>query len=540
MRAYKRYRRTMPKIPVSLVNDSTSSTTTDKTRVIVDAFSALRQEMAIPADFPAEVTEQAEGIVENLAGKDPAENWPNHTTQSLEIPFITIDPEGSMDLDQALHISEADSGFVVHYAIADVAAFVEPGSPIDVEARKRGTTLYAPDWRTPLHPPQLSEGTASLLPEVVRPAAVWTIVLDQTGEFTSMEVSRGLVRSRTRFSYVQAQLLLDDPANLDVAAALPADYVGLDTIQLLGKVGPLRQKIERARGGVSLNVPEQEVHVTQAGDFELSFRTVLPVENYNAQISLLTGMCAAQLMLRGGVGVLRTLPQADPRDLARLRRTASALKLSWHKELSYGDFLATLDAHNPRHIAFQFEATTLFRGADYLAFSTDPRQTHPVDQEGGNLLGSAEEAASDAGKQCAIGAHYAHVTAPLRRLGDRFTTEICLAVSTGVDVPLWVIEALPFVPQWLNAASRHGNAYTRSTTDIVEAALLQGRVGETFEGAIVDVDDRKNTRGDAMIVEPAVHADVRGTEPLPLGETVLLTLVEADIKTRKIKFQYGN
>lgn len=529
----------MPKIPVSLVPDVSSPQDKSRTKVIEQALSALRQEMEIPADFPAEVLSEAEAIVGKQSPQDPAAAWPQHDAAFLEIPFITIDPEGSMDLDQALHIARADAGFVVHYAIADVAAFVAPGSAIDAEARKRGTTLYAPDGRTPLHPPLLSEGAASLLPDVVRPAAVWTISLDATGEVTAVQVRRGLVRSRTRFSYVQAQLLLDDPADSTVLTQLPAGFVGLETIELLGLVGPLRQSIERARGGVSLNVPEQEVHVDESGEFRLSFRSVLPVENYNAQISLLTGMCAAQLMLQGKIGVLRTLPQADPRDLARLRRTAVALGLDWDAQQSYGDFLTTLDSRNPRHIAFQYEATTLFRGADYLAFSADPRQTPAVDQEGRALLADPENAASDSGKQFAIGAHYAHVTAPLRRLGDRFTTEICLAVSTGVEVPLWVIEALPFVPQWLNAASRHANSYSRSSTDIVEAALLQGKVGQQFTGAIVDVDDRKNTRGDVMIVEPAVHADVTGKNPLPLGETVKVTLKQADIAARKIKFEYN-
>ncbi len=82
-----------------------------------------------------------------------------------DLELITIDPAGSRDLDQALHITRGPSGeFVISYAIADVAAFVRPGDPIDLEAHRRGTTLYAPDRRTPLHPPVLSEGAASLLP----------------------------------------------------------------------------------------------------------------------------------------------------------------------------------------------------------------------------------------------------------------------------------------------------------------------------------------------------------------------------------------
>ena len=89
-----------------------------------------------------------------------------------------------MDLDQALHIERRGRGYRVHYAIADVAAFVPADGPVDLEAHRRGETLYGADHRTPLHPTVLSEGAASLLPEQVRPAVLWTIDLDATGECT--------------------------------------------------------------------------------------------------------------------------------------------------------------------------------------------------------------------------------------------------------------------------------------------------------------------------------------------------------------------
>ena len=77
-----------------------------------------------------------------------------------------------MDLDQAMHIEKAsDGGYTVRYAIADVAAFVKPGDPVDVEAHRRGETLYGAGTRIPLHPTELSEGAASLLPDQVAPAS---------------------------------------------------------------------------------------------------------------------------------------------------------------------------------------------------------------------------------------------------------------------------------------------------------------------------------------------------------------------------------
>ena len=232
----------------------------------------------------------------SLAAAEQAARHPRlPTTDRTDIPFVTIDPEGSRDLDQALHIERRNRGFRVHYAIADVAAFVEPDGPIDVEAHRRGQTLYAPDHRVPLHPPVLSEGAASLLPDQMRPALVWSIDLDESGEGTRVDVGRARVRSR-------AQLRLPDGPATDrrrlgrrAAPATPR------------RSGLLRLRREAERGGVSLPLPEQEV-VVDDGRWRLEYRALLPVEEWNAQISLLTGMGAAEIMLYGDVGLVRTLP----------------------------------------------------------------------------------------------------------------------------------------------------------------------------------------------------------------------------------------
>ncbi len=109
----------------------------------------------MPADFPADVLAEAEAAVRE----------PDLPSSDLtDLPFLTIDPPGSTDLDQAMHLERRGDGFRVRYAIADVGAFVRPGGALDAEAHRRVETLYSPDTRTPLHPPVLSEGAASLLP----------------------------------------------------------------------------------------------------------------------------------------------------------------------------------------------------------------------------------------------------------------------------------------------------------------------------------------------------------------------------------------
>ena len=118
-----------------------------------------------------------------------------------DMPFVTIDPASARDLDQALHIERDGDGYVVHYAIADLTAFITPGDPVDVEANRRGETLYGADSKIPLHPPVISEDAGSLLPDQVRPALVWTIQVDATGEGTDVDVERARVRSRAKLDY---------------------------------------------------------------------------------------------------------------------------------------------------------------------------------------------------------------------------------------------------------------------------------------------------------------------------------------------------
>ena len=146
-----------------------------------------------------------------------------------------------------MHLERDGDGYVVHYAIADVAAFVAPGDPIDVEANRRGETLYGADSKVPLHPPVISEGAASLLPDQVRPALLWTIKVDATGEGTDVTVERARVRS-TRQARLRRR-----------AAGHRRRHAPTRRCMLLKEVGELRLAREAARGGVSLPLPEQEV-----------------------------------------------------------------------------------------------------------------------------------------------------------------------------------------------------------------------------------------------------------------------------------------
>jgi exoribonuclease R len=450
---------------------------------------AIRAEFDVPVAFPADVLAEAERIA--AAPPLPAED-------ATDLPLVTLDPPGSRDLDQAVHLERDGDGYRVRYAIADVGAVVRPGSALDAEARRRGQTLYAPDRRTPLHPEVLSEGAASLLPGEVRAAALWTVHLDADAGVRSVDLRRARVRSRAQLAYPDVQ------AQADAGTLTGA-------LELLPELGRLLQEQAAARGAIELGTPEQEVVRTDGGGWTLVSRAPLPVEGWNAQISLLTGRVAARLMLDGGVGLLRTLPQARPEDVARLRRLAPALGVDWPADAGAGRVLAGLDLADPRHLAFLEEAVALLRGAAYTPLDGDP----PPD-------------AGHAG----VGAPYAHVTAPLRRLVDRFGTEVCLALAAGREPDPAVRAALPELPALMAASDRRTRAVERAVVDATEAWLLTGREGEEFDAVVVDADEG---RGTVVLTDPAVRARCTGAGLEP-GSRVRVRLEEADVARRSVRF----
>jgi exoribonuclease R len=450
----------------------------------------IQQELDVSEEFPEEVEQAAA----------EAARRPRLPEKDLtDLAFVTLDPPGARDLDQAMHLARHGDGYLVHYAIADLTAFIEPGDPVDVEANRRGETLYGADSKIPLHPKVLSEDAASLLPGEVRPAYVWSLALAADGTVTESRVERARVQSREQLDYESLQRRGD----------------GDELYALLKEIGERRIALEVARGGVNLPMPAQEI-VIEGDRWSLEFREMLPVEDWNAQISLMTGFAAAELMLRHQVGLLRTLPPPPDQAVQRLRRQARALKISWPSDEDYPDFIRRLDPGVPPEAAMVVACTTLLRGAGYVGFA-------------GQLPEQREHAA--------LASAYAHCTAPLRRLVDRYALEICACLCAGREVPGWVLDRLDQLPDTMRESGRRAHTYENALVDLVEASMLQGRVGEEFPAVVLEVDDKNGEhRADIQIEEPAIEARATGDDP-PWGERVTATLVEADPTTRSVRFQ---
>ncbi|WP_446665714.1 RNB domain-containing ribonuclease [Flexivirga sp. B27] len=453
------------------------------------AFEALREQLDLSLDYPPEALAEAKQAVGAVSLPERDET---------AVPFFTIDPVGSMDLDQAMCLERDGDGYRVRYAIADVPAYVAPGGALDAETRQRGQTIYLPDARVPLHPKVLSEDAVSLLADQERAAYVWDIRLSSLGETTTSEVYRARVKSTARLDYEHVQQQIDGGS---------AD----DGLKLLKEIGELRIALEAKRGGANLPMPEQEVSASEDGTYQLTFRPQLPAEEWNAQISLLTGMAAAELMLQAEVGILRTMPAPEQKAIDTLRRQAKALGVQWPGDQQYGDFIRGLDRSDPKQLALIHDATSLFRGAGYTAF--DGQQP--------------EEKI-----QAAVAAPYAHVTAPLRRLADRFGLVICEAASQGGEVPDWAREALPTLADIMRSTDQQASQAEHACTDAVEAAVLAHRVGETFAAYVVDTDDKGIK---VQLTDLAITAKAAGTADA--GSEVQVKLTEASIEEHRVRFE---
>jgi exoribonuclease R len=463
-----------------------------------DAFERIRREFDVPVGFSPDVLAEAD----RTAARGPS--IPDGAASAVrrdarDRPFVTIDPAGSRDLDQAYVAERRGGGYRVEYAIADVASFVAPGGALDAESFRRGVSLYLPDGRSPQLPNVLGEGAASLLPDQERPALLWTIDLDERGRTVGAQLERATMRSRRAMTYAEAQRELDRG---DADAS----------IVLLREIGELRLALEGERGGVSLDLPTQEVIASTDGAFELRYEAPLPVERWNAQISILAGIEAAKIMVDAGVGILRTVPEPSAAFLVKLRHTAQALHVPWPDGARWSDVVRGLDRSKSADAAFLIQAAHALRGSGYALVDGD----------------AARNAAPPV--HAGIGSVYAHVTAPLRRLADRFANEIVLARCAGASPPPWAVARLPELVKIMDESATREARVEHAVIDAVECAVLAGHVGQRLNATVIDDNEHGVT---LQIAAPAVVAPLDAQ--LPLGTRVDVLVESVDPVARRVQ-----
>lgn len=453
----------------------------DRAGVLSSGLDDIRTQLAVPAEFPDPV--MAEAV--RAAGR-PLTGHEDWTDRS----FATLDPQASVDLDQAFCIERSGSDLILFYAIADVAWFVADNDAVDLEAWSRGTTIYMPDRKASLYPNSLSENAASLLPGVDRPAVVFTVRIDPAGKTSLEGAARAIIKSQAKLAYESV-----------TPADLPPDFAELS------------RRIEQAedrRGAARVDAPEQELKVDAAGHFVLEFRPQVQAEVQNAAMSLAANLAIADLLLAHRTGLFRVMPEPDEQALRRLRHSAKALGLTWGKEQGLKEFERRLDGNRPREAAFMAAVRRAGPKASYEPFREGPVPWHS-----------------------AMAATYAHATAPLRRLADRFVIEATLQVANGRAVSGELAAIFERLPAVMARAEAKAGQVDRAVLDLAEAVVLEGREGSRFPAVVTDVDEHGAR---IHLVDLAVVSRVDAPGVLP-GDQIIVELVSADVARREVKFQ---
>ncbi|MGV6840357.1 MAG: ribonuclease R [Planktomarina sp.] len=410
----------------------------------------------IPNDFPQSVLEEA-------ANAKPADQ--GNRTDLTHLPLITIDPKDARDHDDAccaLHDDDPANpgGFRLWVAIADVAAYVTPGSALDTEARTRGNSSYFPDRVVPMLPEALSADLCSLHEGVDRPCIAVEIQITAEGDKKSHRFVRGIMRSPAALSYEEAQAAVD---GRPTAKAAPL----VDTVlQPLFAAYDALKVARSERGPLELDLPERRIELTDQGDVaSIQFKDRFDAHKLIEEFMVLANVCAAESLIAANVPLLfRVHEEPDRAKLDSLRETAGSVGL----KLAKGQVLKTHHLNNLLTAAAGTEDAELINLASLRSMTQAYYSPDNLSHFGLALR------------------NYAHFTSPIRRYADLLVHCALITAHKWGDDGLSSedIERLPSTATQISGTERRSMAAERDTTDRYLARFMADRIGHEFEGRI--------------------------------------------------------
>ncbi len=414
----------------------------------------------IPQEFPADVIRESEAAKPaTLAGR---EDWRN-------VPLVTIDPPDAKDHDDAVH-AELDSdpsnkgGYIVNVAIADVAFYVRPQSPLDREALKRGNSVYFPDRVVPMLPERISNDLCSLKPGEPRGALAVRMVIDKDGRKRSHTFHRVLMRSAAKLNYAQAQAAVDGRPD-DTAGPL------LDPIlKPLYDAYALVKRARDERDPLDLDLPERKILLKADGTVD---RVVTP-ERLDAHRLI------EEFMILANVAAAETLEKKALPLIYRVHDEPTVEKVH-----NLQEFLKTLDISFAKTGALR---PTLFNRvlAHVKGHDSEPLVNEVVLRS----QAQAEYSADNYGHFGLNLRRYAHFTSPIRRYADLIVHRAlirALGLGEGALPDTETFETLSEVAAAISLTERRAMKAERETADRLIAHFLADRIGATFEGRISGV-----------------------------------------------------
>lgn len=413
----------------------------------------------IPYVFPDAVIREAdEARPMGLVGR---EDW-------RDLPLVTIDPPDAKDHDDAVHAApdtDPDNvgGFVVTVAIADVAAYVRPGSELDREALKRGNSVYFPDRVIPMLPEKISNDLCSLKEGQDRPALAVRMVFDAEGHKRSHLFHRIMMRSAAKLAYEEAQAAIDGRPNDRTSPILDG------VLKPLWAVYAILARARDERGPLDLDLPERKVLLKPDGTVD---RIVTP-ERLDAHRLI------EEFMIQANVAAAETLEKKRTPFVYRVHDQPSLAKLE-----SLREFLASLDMKLAKQGVIEPE---LFNRI--LARVEETPQAYLVNEVVLRSQAQAEYSPTNIGHFGLNLRKYAHFTSPIRRYADLIVHRALItALGFGRDgLPDGIENELEGIATSISAAERRAMTAERETIDRLIAEWLSDRIGATFNGRIAGV-----------------------------------------------------
>ncbi|WP_019904750.1 ribonuclease R [Methylobacterium sp. 77] len=483
----------------------------------------------IPHVFAADTLAEADAV--EPVGMKGREDWRAE-------PLLTIDPPDAKDHDDAvMAIPDPDEanagGFLVTVAIADVAAYVRPGSALDREALMRGNSVYFPDRVVPMLPERISNDLCSLREKEDRPAIAMRMVFGADGVKRRHSVHRIMMRSRAKLSYAQAQAAIDgftdettEPLLEPVLRPLWAAYAALT-------------EARDARGPLALDLPERKVLLTPDGAVD---RVVVPAR-------LDAHRLIEEFMIQANVAAAETLEQAKQPLIYRVHDEPALEKMR-----ALGEVLASIGIKIPKEGALR---PALFNRI--LGSVAETEHAIFINEVVLRSQAQAVYAAQNLGHFGLNLRRYAHFTSPIRRYADlivhRALISACRLGPDGLSSDV-TVGALDQIGEQISAAERRAMAAERETIDRLIAHHLADRVGANFTGQISGVTRAglfiklDETGADGFVPISTIGADFyrhdearhalvgeRSGETHRLGDRVEVRLVEAAAVAGALRFE---
>lgn len=419
----------------------------------------------IPDTFSPETLEEASHFTSNPTEKDFVGR-----TDLRHLPIITIDGATAKDFDDAILTEMTDEGFHLYVAIADVSHYVQVGCAMDKEAYERGNSVYFPNFVVPMLPEAISNGLCSLNPHLPRLALVCEMSFDFTGEMKTSKFYEGVIESKARVTYGQAQELLDGAAgkssmNLEVAKQL--DHVKENIFRSADLAKILMAKRFK-EGSLDLEVPETELVIDAAGE---------PIDVIKSE-RLFAHRLIEEMMLSANVAVAKFFATKEIPAIYRVHEEPASEKIEvlqryMHNMGSENKSTGGKLQKRLTRMLQEFEGKPEAQIIHILTLRsmTQAKYTH-------NNLG-----------HFGLGFDfYTHFTSPIRRYPDLIVHRLIKKlIMPNSNYRLLPEEDLATAGTWLSATEQKSAKAERQIQAIKKARFMQKMVGDVFEGIISSV-----------------------------------------------------